>query len=218
MKILVLSCDKNTDLFPLFHHCIEKYWPNHPEVIYSTETVENPFYKTICKNYPLEQWTKRVRECVEEIDDKHILIMCDDLFIRQEVTHDIEHLCNYLHDDIASINLEKSFDSKDIPVNSFLMMRTPEGKYKNSCLCSLWNKDRLLDVLAIDASPWEMEQLNDGHDFVYLILKDYFIEWEDPTTHWRWGLVRKGQWRREAKTFFDAEGIEVDYSIRGFIK
>ena len=39
MKILVCSCDKNNDLWELFYHCMEKYWPDHPEVIYSTETV-----------------------------------------------------------------------------------------------------------------------------------------------------------------------------------
>ena len=45
MKILVLSCDKNGDLFDAFHHCMEKYYPNHPEIIYATETIQNPYYK-----------------------------------------------------------------------------------------------------------------------------------------------------------------------------
>ena len=49
MKILVLSCDKNIDTFDAFSHCMEKYYKNHPEVIYTTETVKNPYYKTICK-------------------------------------------------------------------------------------------------------------------------------------------------------------------------
>ena len=67
MKILVLSCDKNEDTFEPFRHCIEKYYLNHPEVIYATETIINPYYKTICKNYPLEKWTKRIRETLEDI-------------------------------------------------------------------------------------------------------------------------------------------------------
>ncbi len=55
MKILVLSCDNYSDLFEPFHYCIEKYWPEHPEIIYTTETIINPYYKTICKNYPIEK-------------------------------------------------------------------------------------------------------------------------------------------------------------------
>ena len=53
MKILVLSCDKNKDLWEPFKHCIEKYYPNHPEIIYATETIKNPYYRTICYNIPL---------------------------------------------------------------------------------------------------------------------------------------------------------------------
>ena len=218
MQILVLSCDKSVDLFYPFYHCMEKYWPNHPEIFYCTETVINPYYKTLCANYPLEQWTKRVRECVEKMEDEHILIMCDDLFIREPVTKDLNCLCNFLHGNIASINLEKSFDSKDLIINSILKARPIDGKYKNSCLCSLWNKKCLLKVLSVDTSPWGMEQLNEGHDFIYFILRDYLLNWEDPDTHWRWGLVRKGKWKYEAKKFFDAEGVGIDYSIRGFIK
>ena len=54
MTILVMSSDNNQDTFELFHYCLEKNWPNHPEVIYSTETVINPYYKTICRNYLLK--------------------------------------------------------------------------------------------------------------------------------------------------------------------
>ena len=80
MKILVLSCDKDIDIFDAFHHCMEKYYPNHPEIIYATESVNNPYYKTICKNYPLNKWTRRIRETLEEIPDNEILIMIDDVF------------------------------------------------------------------------------------------------------------------------------------------
>ena len=80
MKILVLSCDKNEDLFYPFKHCIEKYYPNHPEIIYATESIQNPYYKTICHNEPLERWTKRIRETLKNIDDNQILIIMDDCF------------------------------------------------------------------------------------------------------------------------------------------
>ena len=83
MIMLILSCDKSKDLFEPFYKCVEKYYPNHPEIIYLTETIKNPYYKTICKDYPLELWTKRVREALKEINDDKILLMMDDNFIRQ---------------------------------------------------------------------------------------------------------------------------------------
>ena len=55
MVILVASCDKNQDLWYPFYYCMEKYWPEHPEVFYSTETLKNPYYKTLSFNYRIEQ-------------------------------------------------------------------------------------------------------------------------------------------------------------------
>lgn len=114
MIILVLSCDKNEDIFYAFHHCIEKYWKNHPKIIYATESVINPYYETICHNEPLNKWTKRIRETLEEINDNQILLMIDDCFIRQDVDVDrIEYLSKQLKDNIAVINFEKSYDVND---------------------------------------------------------------------------------------------------------
>ena len=114
MKMLVLSCDKCEDLFEPFHHCMEKYYPNHPEIIYITETIKNPYYKTICKDYPIEQWTLRIREALKEIDDDQILTIMDDFFIRQPVDEKrIEYLSTQLKGNIASFCFEKSYDEND---------------------------------------------------------------------------------------------------------
>ena len=74
MKIAVLSCDKNEETFAPFHHCMEKYWPGHPEVIYHTNGIINPYYKTIMVPEDLSHWTKGVREFLNQIDDEIILI------------------------------------------------------------------------------------------------------------------------------------------------
>ena len=79
MKIVVFSCDNCKDTFIPFHHCLEKYYPDHPEVIYITETIKNPYYKTICKNYPLDLWTKKIREALKEINTVEIAILFKEL-------------------------------------------------------------------------------------------------------------------------------------------
>ena len=115
MKILVASCDKDTDIFDAFHYCMEKYWKNHPEIIYATETVQNPYYKTISYDIPLELWTKRMRKTIEDIDDDKILFMVDDCFIRDYVDVDrINYVEENLKDNIALFNFEKSWDANDL--------------------------------------------------------------------------------------------------------
>ena len=104
-KIVVMSCDKNEDLWKPFYLCIEKYWKDHPQIIYSTETKVNPYYKTYCYNYPIEKWTKRVYDTIKDLECDNILLMVDDLFIRNYVDND---LINSLEDYIGGIIASKT--------------------------------------------------------------------------------------------------------------
>ena len=219
-KIVVASCDKSEDLFEPFHAIMEKYWPEHPEIIYSTETVINPYYRTICKNYPLSSWTRRIKDTIDELDCDYILLMCDDLFIRSKVdSNSVKNLEKYLVNNVAGINLEASFDKNDIALDNLVMKRSKDGKWKISVLCYLYNKSILSEIFDRDCSPWEIENLEKEFPYEYLVLrKENILKWRDPKTNWRWGLVRKGKWKLEAKSFFDKEGINIDYNKRGFIK
>lgn len=217
MKILVLSCDKNQDTFEPFHHCMEKYWPEHPEVIYSTESLPNPYYKTICINYPLDKWTLRIKKTLDVIKDDKILIMIDDCFIRNRV--DVERV-NYtekvLSGNIACLNYEKAFDKNDLPTNINGFKRRRHGSdYEISIMCGLWDKQKLKDVLGEPRDPWsvELKPNNHGYDF-YINSSDYIIDWG--YRPFIYAGINKGKWCREIVPFFKSEGIEVDYSKRGF--
>ena len=217
MKIVVFSCDSCVDTFDAFHHCIEKYYPNHPEVIYITETIKNPYYKTICKNYPVELWSKKIREALKEIDDNKILLMTDDNFIRQPV--DIERI-NYVEDNlkgnIAMFNFEKSFDINDKECEYIgFKKKNLDGIAVNSIMCGMWQKDKLINVLNITCKPWEIERLNIAFDYDYYINSGDFIidigyKFQQPFA------ITKGKWAREVVPFLEKEGIKINYEKRGF--
>lgn len=217
MKILVLSCDKNEDIFEVFHHYIEKHWKNHPEIIYATESIINPYYKTICKNYALDKWSKRIRETLKEIDDNKILIMIDDCFIRKEVDKErIKYASDNLKGNIAMFNFEKSFDSNDKESDIDGFKLRPKGSaYELSLMCGLWDKDKLIDILEGEHNPWEIEYNQDtkGYDY-YINSGDYIIDWGYKT--WYPVGLFKGKWCKETVEFLKSEGIEIDYERRGF--
>lgn len=217
MKILVLGCDKNTDLFEPFYRCMEKYWPNHPEIIYATETVKNPYYKTICKNYPLDLWSKRIRETLKEIKDDKIMLMIDDCFVREPVDLErIKYVEKNLKGNIAMFNFEKSFDPNDISCDyKNFKKRNPRGIAICSIMCGMWQREKLIDILNVTCQPWEIERLNIAHDFEYYINSDEYIinfgyTYPNPFS------VCKGKWVKEIIPFFEKEGIKMDYSTRGF--
>lgn len=211
MKILVCSCDNNEDTFIPFHHCIEKYWHDHPEIIYSTETKQNPYYKTISKNYPIEKWTRRIRETLNEIQDNQILLMVDDIFIRKQVdTKRIKYLENELKGNIATFNFEKSFDSNDIETSVYGFKKRNKGSnYELSIMCGLWDKEKLLNVIKDDCSIWEVEyrQNTCGYDY-YINSGEYIIDWGYRT--WEYVGICKGKWTKETLNFFKNENIKIN--------
>ena len=218
MKILVCSCDKDDDTFDAFHHCMEKYWKNHPEIIYATETIQNPYYKTISKNYPLEMWTKRIRETLQEIDDDKIILMIDDLFIRKNVdTKRIKYVESVLKGNIAMFNFEKQFDNTDEECEYIGFKKRKNGSlYQVSIMCGMWQKDKLMKVLETDSDPWTVEYTQDNKGFDYYINSDNFIiNWG--YENWKPAGITKGKWNREVIPFFEKEGIHIDYEKRGFV-
>lgn len=217
-KIVVMSCDKNDDLWLPFHHCMEKYWKNHPEIIYSTETKINPYYKTICRNLPINKWTKRVYETIKDLKCDNILLMVDDLFLRDFVdSKKIDILEKELVSNIVAFNFEFKFDMWDIPYKYDLYIRNPIGKFQTSCMCQMWNMSVMKKLFNVSLDPWQFEKQNKTYNFLFLISKSgNYLNWGKRRDDWRWGIV-KGKWTQECKEFLDKECIDIDYSIRGFI-
>lgn len=208
MQILVCSCDSNQDTFYPFYRCIEKYWPNHPDVIYSTETKSNPYFKTISKNYPLHQWSKRIRETLEGLEDR-VLVLVDDVFIRCPVdvvrVEEAEQIEGY-----ALLNFEKAFDST-IDIGHGWGERYPNSSFMVSIMCGLWDRDKLIDILSIDSDPWKVEEIQNTKGYRYATnTGDYIIDWGYRDFHY-FG-IHNGRWCKEIIPFFESEGIEVDLS------
>lgn len=218
MKIVVLSCDKNKDLFNPFFYCMEKYWPEHPQIIYSTETIINPFYTTITLNYDIEHWTDRVRETIKEIDDDYILFMVDDIFIRDKVDNNkVLSLCKYLNGNYANINLQLNGDSEAKPISDELLERSP-GKWNLCCMCTLWQKKAMLDLFDYSTDPWKFEENNYIKDWKFLISKTgNIINWGRKSNKDRYFGLVQGKWDIECIKFFIKEGLDkdIDFSIRG---
>ena len=217
MQILVMSCDKNRDLFYPFFHCMEKYWPDHPQINYSTETIRNPFYKTYSANYPLEQWTRRVRDTAKQIKDDRILLMCDDVFLRAAPNKElIDKMLADIKGNVAAFNFETSCYKDDIALNEYSLKRAPNGAYKTSVMCQLWNKDKLIRIMDCDLDPWKFEYANRHTNYDFLILKNNLaLDWGHYKYGDKWGIYRNS-WVKETADFLNKEGLTIDYSKRGF--
>lgn len=217
-KILVMGCDKYSKYtFEIFHYCIEKYWPNHPEIIYCTETIQNPYYKTITINLPVKQWTRRLNQALKQIDTDIVLVCPEDTFIRKQVNYQVlEKLCSYIDNKLIAINLEPPFDG--YPCNEILSIRNPNGKWLTSFMPQLWNREKLIVLTeGKDLSPRQAEHLGNGTPFTYGILATNAVDFDfgKRLNVYPYAIV-EGKWAREMFDFAQRENLEIDFDGLGF--
>ena len=85
LAVVVYSCDKNEEVWPIYKKCIDKYWENHPNIYLLTETITSPLFISITKNYDLDHWTARIRNSLKDIKEKYVIFMSDDIFMNDYV-------------------------------------------------------------------------------------------------------------------------------------
>ena len=219
-EILVMSCDKYSKYtFDLFHHCIEKYWKNHPKVYYCCESVINPYYETILSNYPVNQWTKRVYECLEIIESDIVLVCPDDTFFRKKVnTKVLNKLCSFIDNKLIAINLEPPFDCYQ--VNEILSIRNPNGKWLTSFMPQLWNRKKLMELLKDkELNPRQAEKLgaNSPYSFGIIATTNTDFDFGKKPSVYPYAIV-EGKWAREMIEFCELEGIKIDFNELGFFE
>ena len=210
MKLIVLSCNKNEDTFKPFHILMERYYPNHPDIVYFTDGIMNPYYETIPVENKLETWTVGFRKFLEQIDDDYLLLMIDDCFIRKPVDDRRirkAKLILELEPNLACLNFEKSWDENDEETIYHDWKKRKHGsRFEVSLMCGLWDKEKLLKVVDRDCTPWEIEEVQDSKGFDYFInAEDYIIDWGYRTFQ-PVGKV-KGKWTDEAISFLKSEGL-----------
>lgn len=217
-KILVMSCDKYSKYTSeLFHHCLEKYWENHPEAFYCLETKDNPYYKTIHSNYSVDKWSLRLVEALKQIDSKIVLVCPDDTFFRKKVNSEvIEKLSTYIDDKLIGINLEPAFDGTQ--VNEILTLRDSSKKWLSSMMPQLWNKEKLIELIGgRELSPRAVEKIGTGSKFNFGIIttNNTDIDFGKIKGVYPYAIT-EGKWAREMIDFCKQEGIEIDFSGLGF--
>ena len=217
-KILVMSCDRYAKhTMDLFHHCIEKYWKDHPEVIYCLETTTNPYYKTINSNYEVSKWSLRLVESLKQIDSDIVLVCPDDTFFRKQVNYKtLKKLASYLDNVLIGINLEPAFDGYQ--VNEILTIRDNSKKWLSSMMPQLWKKDKLIELIGDrELSPRQVEKLgtNSQYRFGIITTNNTDIDF-GKIIHVYPYAITEGKWAREIVDFCIKEEVEIDFEELGF--
>lgn len=164
--IVVLSNDKNKDLWQCFADVFYYAWPKCPYKIYFITNVE-PFNFSIFTNILTgprtdwqSDWAPTYRRALESITEKYLLVLMDDFLITKP------------DEKLISIGFDILHGEKLGTLHTQNLPRLKRNKYPKSAwglydsdqpyICNVsafWNKDVLSKLLVDGENPWDFEIL-----------------------------------------------------------
>lgn len=237
LAVLVLSTDGFSDCWDPFFDLYERYWnPKRYPVYLSTDTKS---YSRVSSELTVittgldsqgnrHPWGYSLLSTLDKVPEPYVLPMLEDFFINGEVDVALIERC------LAVIEGDPACASITLTDHDVLNMRRSIGSewpflrrlerrvlYRVDTSPAIWRKSTLRSYVEEGFSIWEFEKKGTQRSWE---TNDEFLtvagKKEGAIPYFRTGFVNtgivKGRWQREVVDFFRKEGINVDYSERGF--
>ena len=241
--IVINSCDKYSDVWPIYCQLFEKFWPDCPyELIINTESKAFSYEGLNVKTMQLfapganVPWGKRLIETLKRIDAEYVLLTLEDYMFSGPVDRARFGQClAWLESDnkVAAFRLPGIYYVTGKPwpplfndleysekYTGFWRYKKTYKKYKTDCSPTIWRKKTLLKYLRPHESIWDWEQLGSRRCARYS--EEYYVQGSDDpriltTLASRCGgAIHEGLWVEEnIKQVFEENGIKPDLSVRG---
>lgn len=168
VAVLVLSCDKYSDIWPVFYDFFFKYWPECPFKIYNASNHLSSTHPRVINIHSglNSDWSTETKAILEQINEKYVIIILEDYFIYNPV--DTPKL-------LDSLKIMKKYNALFLKLGCFPVSHASLWKYdklhdapfigkiKNAqqyrvnLQLGAWNKELLHSLLKNGESPWQFE-------------------------------------------------------------
>lgn len=211
LGILILSCDKFSDLWKPYFSLFWKYYHGSFQVYLGSNSVnfQGDNVKTIFSGEDID-WSTSFRTILKQIPNNYILLLLEDIFITSKIDTDriTQHL-QYMKD-----NKAKHIHLVPTPKPNKWVMNQEFGVYEKGTpyrvnVVGYWDKEYLLSLLLDGESPWDFE-IQGSYRTVY---DDGFYCLEKPLfslVH----VLEKGSWLPEAVSYCKEHDVSLDIDKR----
>lgn len=231
--IMLCTCDSYEDLWPAFFKLLMKNWSDLPfKVLLNTETKSYNYDGVDIFTLPNREkanfttYGSRMREHIKSIDTEYTIIMLDDFFIRRKVNTDaVYSIIDIMtkEPDVAVTYLTPSINNCSRPYKDYSSIEVMDkyAMYKLNMQAAIWRTRKLLEYWDDSDNPWTWEMFANYTTFlssdVFLQIKSFDLS----PVYYGYnpdGMgVFRGKWvKDDVVPLFQENGIEVDYSKRGF--
>lgn len=182
ISLLVSSCDKYSDLWPLFFEFFCKNWSDCPFDKYiltnNIKEIKSDF-KPINVGEDIS-WSDNLLFALDKINTPYIFIFLDDVLINKKVDN---LLLSEILDDFEYNNGQYlkflSQPKSNYNANSSYFMSLPIGsQYRATAVFALWKVETLKKILRSGENAWEFEEFgsirSDVFDNFYVTKENFF--------------------------------------------
>jgi hypothetical protein len=162
-SLLVVSCDKYADAWPMFFHLLWKMWPDCPfPVFLGTNSLSYADSRiTMIHIGEDRSWCDNLQVMLARIETPYVLVMLDDYFILETVDNQriVETLgaVKKLNGAYAILNATMPPPDRLIEEYPWLGEMDPGFPYRCSLNPAFWRRDVLSELLMTGESCWDFE-------------------------------------------------------------
>lgn len=216
LAILVLSCDKYSDLWPSFLQQFKRFFPaeDYPLYLGSNQvTCEDPDVTTILSGDDPD-WSTSFKRILAQIDEPKLFIILEDLFLTSPVDNEvIQAALSFLFEKNA-MHIKYwqpmfSYGQTENPKIGVLPKRSPF----RATVCGFWDRQCLMNLLIEGENPWEFEILG-SYRTSYL---EGFYGLNKTLCSYQ-NMVEKGSWIPQSVTWANEEKIALEIDQRPVFK
>ena len=236
--VLVNTSDGFEDCWDPFFKLFTLFWEEiGGSIILNTEfkNYTYPNLSIICAKSHIKEksrkltWSECLINALQQVETPLVLYVQEDYFFDQKVNHCLieEMAARMLADN--SIKYIGLTDSGNKPPfykwgeDDRLVKVSHKSKYRISTQAALWRKETMLSYLKPHENGWMFEifgtqRAKKRNDlFLTLNRKMYNYHTNPVISYIHTGII-KGKWHQEIPNIFLKNGIEIDFSKRGFYK
>jgi hypothetical protein len=212
LAILVASCDRYSDLWPIFFRLFRRFWPDCPFPVYLlSNNLEAQFPGVVNVRVGDDiSWSDNLLAALPGVNADYIFLFIDDLLICERVN--TAAVCDVLKDFVRQngnyIRLNPA-PRPDRPLDHLIGSVSAGTLYRTATVLSVWKKEILFDLLKKGETPWEFEIDGSIRSDAY---SGFF------STHTRilsiLNAVIKGKWERGAIRRLRSLAVGLELGVR----
>jgi hypothetical protein len=213
LALLVLSCDKYSDLWPGFFQCLRLHFPLERCKVYlgsNTLHCSDPLVTTILSGDDSD-WSTSFRRILEQIPEERLFVVLEDLYLESSISPEtLDGLNNFMIAVDAEYIRYWAIPRPPIRASQLAKPKPSQmGEPFRINVCGLWKKAALLGLLIDGENPWNFE-INGSYRCSY---SQGYYSMQFPIAKYR-NMVEKGFWIPASLTWALSQNIEIDISAR----